>query len=72
MTADKISEVMNRQYNANAGHIGIYNIRERIHLLYGPEYDMVITSLPDQFTRFEITLPLITGGIEDNAQNIAG
>lgn len=72
MTADKISEVMNRQYNANAGHIGIYNIRERIHLLYGPEYDMVITSLPDQFTCFEITLPLITGGIEDNAQNIAG
>lgn len=72
MSSEKIQEILNRQYNSNAGHIGIYNLRKRIRLLYGKEYDVTVTSVPNEYTHFEITLPLLTGEKENHAENISG
>lgn len=55
----RINEILNNNQNANAGHIGIHNIRERMHMYFGFDFDMEIISQPGLFTRFEITLPKI-------------
>jgi Predicted signal transduction protein with a C-terminal ATPase domain len=57
---ERIQDILNRNLNTNAGHIGIYNIRERIHMYFGPDYDIEIISQPGIFTRFEIMIPIIT------------
>jgi two-component system sensor histidine kinase YesM len=42
---------------ASRKRVGISNVRERIKLLYGPEYGLEIFSASGKFTRVEITLP---------------
>ncbi len=59
ISKERIDEILSKNQNANAGHIGIYNIRERLTLYYGESYDIKIDSSPDTYTRFEITLPII-------------
>ncbi|MFW6678380.1 sensor histidine kinase [Lacrimispora sp. AGF001] len=60
MDDERIHEIMNHNQNENAGHIGIHNIRERLHMYFGNNYEMEIISQPGVFTRFEILLPIIT------------
>ncbi len=57
---ERIHEILQEKQSGNAGHIGIHNIRERIHMYFGNEYDIEILSQPELFTRFEMVLPLIT------------
>jgi sensor histidine kinase YesM len=59
MSKERIHEVLSKIQNTNAGHIGIYNIRERLSLYYGPDYDIHIDCNPGTYTRFEITLPIL-------------
>ncbi|MBU9725403.1 sensor histidine kinase [Diplocloster modestus] len=66
ITDDRIQEIMHKNQNRNAGHIGIYNIRERIHLYFGEDYDLEIISQPGLFTRFEMTLPIV---VKDEVEN---
>lgn len=56
---ERIEELLNNNQNENAGHIGIHNIRERLHLYFGSDFDLEIISQPGIFTRFEILLPMI-------------
>jgi two-component system sensor histidine kinase YesM len=56
----RIQEIINNSQNENAGHIGIHNIRERLHMYFGIDFEMEIISQPGVFTRFEILLPIIT------------
>lgn len=60
MSEAKIAEVLSRNHSANAGHIGIYNIKERIHLYFGDGFGIQIQSQENLYTRFEVTLPLLT------------
>ena len=57
---DRIHEILSKNQSRNAGHIGIHNIRERIHMYFGSEFDIEIISQPEIFTRFEIVIPAIT------------
>lgn len=59
MTDDRINEILSINQSANAGHIGLRNIQERIHLYFGDKYGVEIISQSHLFTRFELTLPLI-------------
>ncbi|MFA9465544.1 MAG: sensor histidine kinase [Velocimicrobium sp.] len=59
MSDERIREILSKKQNTNAGHIGIYNIRERLKLYYGLEYDIKIDSTPNHHTSFEITLPVL-------------
>ena len=56
---ERIQEILNHNQNKNAGHIGIHNIRERLHMYFGSDFDLEIISQPGIFTRFEILLPII-------------
>lgn len=56
---ERIQEILNNNQNENAGHIGIHNIRERLHKYFGSEFNLEIISQPGIFTRFEILLPMI-------------
>ena len=38
--------------------IGLYNINQRIHLLYGEEYGLTLESEPGKGTTVVLTLPL--------------
>lgn len=59
MTDDRINEILSINQSTNAGHIGLRNIQERIHLYFGDKYGVEIISQSHLFTRFELTLPLI-------------
>lgn len=56
---ERIQEILNKNQSENAGHIGIHNIRERMGMYFGLDFDMEIISQPGIFTRFEIVIPLI-------------
>ncbi|MDK2807545.1 MAG: two-component system, sensor histidine kinase YesM [Clostridiales bacterium] len=59
ISALRQSEILSHNQNKNAGHIGIYNIRERIQLYFGSEYDIRIDSIENEYTKFELIIPLI-------------
>lgn len=59
MSEAQISEIMSASRQENAGHIGLYNIQERIHLLFGDGYGLMVESQPLLFTRFNLYLPLL-------------
>lgn len=59
MNDEKIQEILSCNHSANAGHIGIYNIQNRIHLYFGDKYGIQVESQENLFTRFEITIPLL-------------
>lgn len=60
MSEKKIEEILSCNHSANAGHIGIYNIQERIHLYFGEAFGIQVQSQEGLYTRFELTLPLLT------------
>lgn len=60
MTEEKIQEILSCNHSVNAGHIGIYNIQERIHLYFGEKFGIQIQSAENLYTRFEITIPLLS------------
>ena len=62
MTYEELEE-LNQKLTQKSGNtpsnIGLYNIRSRIQLFYGPKYDMTITSLPGVGTTVSLFLPFI-------------
>ena len=59
MTPERIQKVNSGQYNIDRyNHIGVRNIRERINLICGEEYNLFYSSEPNVGTIAEITLPL--------------
>lgn len=68
MSEDKIREITSKSQNDSAGHIGIHNLLERINLYFSEDYGIEINSQPNIYSRFEITLPLVTE--EDLKQNV--
>lgn len=70
MTDERINETLSMYQSTNAGHIGLHNIQERIHLYFGNEYGIEIISQPNLFTRFELTLPLIKVYDEKRYKNV--
>jgi two-component system sensor histidine kinase YesM len=56
---NKIAEIYNNQIDSKS--IGINNIRSRIKLFYGSEYDIKYNSQPYIQTLAELTLPIILG-----------
>lgn len=59
MEEDRIQEILDHNQNESAGHIGIHNIRERLHMYFSADFDMEIISQPGVFTRFELSLPMV-------------
>jgi two-component system sensor histidine kinase YesM len=59
MEEDRIQEILDHNQNESAGHIGIHNIRERLHMYFSSDFDMEIISQPGIFTRFELSLPMV-------------
>ena len=55
----RIQEILDHNQSESAGHIGIHNIRERLHMYFSSDFDMEIMSQPGVFTRFELSLPLV-------------
>ncbi|KAB8128069.1 sensor histidine kinase [Gracilibacillus oryzae] len=56
MIQDKYAAKNKRQLFSG---IGVKNVHERIQLLYGKKYGVVITSAPDKGTKVKVTLPII-------------
>lgn len=55
----RIQEILDHNQSEGAGHIGIHNIRERLHMYFSSDFDMEIMSQPGVFTRFELSLPMV-------------
>lgn len=55
----RIQEILDHNQSESAGHIGIHNIRERLHMYFSSDFDMEIMSQPGVFTRFELSLPMV-------------
>jgi len=69
MTQEQIDRLMNSENCKDRGRlsgIGIPNVINRIHLLYGPEYGLYINSIKGVFTTVDIYLPVITDRKEDD------
>jgi len=69
MTQEQIDRLMNSENCKDRGRlsgIGIPNVINRIHLLYGPEYGLYINSVKGVFTTVDIYLPVITDKNEDD------
>ena len=62
MTQEEILEVtdVSNACQSNRGHIGISNVIQRIHLLFGEKYGLSIQSEPGTGTHVYITLPFFT------------
>ena len=56
---DLLLESDNHTQNSRLNGIGIANTKERIKLLYGPEYGLEINSVKGVFTTVSIYLPII-------------
>ncbi len=66
MTKERIRDVLNRQGNFGMRGIGLSNIRERMRLLYGTDYDgLRIISEPGQGTKIEMMVKLEYGSDKD-------
>lgn len=62
MTEDEIREVLSnadgKKSNAKYNAVGINNIQERIHLLYGEEFGVSYESIKSEFTKATVKLPI--------------
>lgn len=56
----EINEILNKKNNSSS-HIGLYNVKKRISLLYGEEYGLKIESDDGKGTKVTIKLPLDQG-----------
>jgi len=58
LSKEQFPYVVNHKRQMFSG-IGMKNVQERIHLLYGNQYGVTVKSEPGQGTRVIVTLPLI-------------
>lgn len=61
MTAEQITKVLSTppfEKTRGLSGIGVKNVDERIKLAYGPEFGLSIESIPDQYTRVHLIIPL--------------
>ncbi|GEM01650.1 two-component system, sensor histidine kinase YesM [Halolactibacillus halophilus] len=58
LSKEQFPYVVNHKRQMFSG-IGMKNVQERIHLLYGNQYDVTVKSEPGQGTRVIVTLPLL-------------
>jgi two-component system sensor histidine kinase YesM len=73
MSESEIKDILSRNHNPNAGHIGIYNIQERIKLYFGDEYGISVESQKQLYTRFDVSIPLLQeSDVKTNEKNITG
>ena len=42
--------------------VGLYNVNQRIRLIYGPQYGLEIDSVPGEGTLVKVTIPLMGSG----------
>lgn len=62
ISPEKLEELNNKLHPGKDGtrtSIGLYNIRSRIRLAYGENYDMTISSLPGEGTTVSLLLPVL-------------
>lgn len=62
MPEDKLEQLIKKsEENKNKGfnHIGMINVNERIKLHFGETYGIHVESIPNLFTKVEISLPII-------------
>ncbi len=59
ITHEKLEEIQNQVDNTASKSIGLFNVMERIRLNYGEKYKPIIESVPDQFTKITIKLPIL-------------
>lgn len=61
MSKTTIDAIFNNTVKKKSTGIGLFNISERIRLMFGPEYGLEIDSMPGKGTKIKIKLPF-TGG----------
>ncbi|TPR56877.1 sensor histidine kinase [Enterococcus sp. OL5] len=61
MPESTISQIINQENEKKEGlnHLGIHNVQNRIQLLYGDTYGLKFESVIGEYTRVEVTLPII-------------
>ncbi|MOA48565.1 hypothetical protein D3C78_1713240 [compost metagenome] len=63
MTEDELTALL--AFTAsNTTHIGLANVRARLHLLFGELSSFTMWSEPNLYTTVEIGIPLITKGVQ--------
>ncbi len=67
MTPERIAGIFAGDSASDRGinRIGLYNVRRRIILLYGKEYDLSVSSYPDEGTVITLRLPILPAPEED-------
>ena len=61
MTAERLEKIFDSGSGTDRGlnRIGLYNVRRRIVLLYGTDYDVQVSSYPGEGTVVSVTLPIL-------------
>lgn len=61
MTLERLEEIFDSGSGTARGlnRIGLYNVRRRIVLLYGKDYDVQVSSYPDEGTVVSLSLPIL-------------
>ena len=64
MTPEKLTQLLSGDHlmsGRGSNHIGVYNVQERLRMLYGSSYGITIESEPERYTRVYLRLPLKMG-----------
>ena len=64
MTPEKLTQLLSGDHlmsGRGSNHIGVYNVQERLRMLYGSGYGITIESEPERYTRVYLQLPLKMG-----------
>ncbi|APO42724.1 two-component sensor histidine kinase [Paenibacillus xylanexedens] len=65
MEPEYVEQVLRGEVKTRGTGIGLLNIRERVHLAFGEEYDVLLESKPGHGTRVTVLLPLPSLGKEE-------
>ncbi|MNP60990.1 Histidine kinase-, DNA gyrase B-, and HSP90-like ATPase [compost metagenome] len=57
MEQEYVKQVLRGEVQTRGSGIGLLNIRDRLHLAFGEEYDMILESSPGRGTRVILLLP---------------
>lgn len=71
MDKERIAEILSGAYQAakrHSHHIGLYNVCERLRLIYGEPYGVTIESEVEQYTRITLRIPLKLRGEEERSE----
>ena len=61
MTEDIVARIMaGERVSKGKGGVGLQNVQERLHLVFGGEYGMTISSEPDEGTEVSIRIPAVS------------